>query len=121
MATFNDNVVAHHDLTYQTYALLTSVCKFSPTADIWVTGEIYAIKTELSDDGNIGIQTTYTVKYADEDDEDLSHEEVAERIGIRPRVHLCHEEVAQKIRRCEEEEEEEEEDNHQRGKAQPDA
>ena len=80
MATFNVNVIHSHDHTYQTYSLLTSVRKFSPAANTWLHGEITAVKTVLSDDGNIGVQTTYTVSYEDVDEEDLSHEEVAQKI-----------------------------------------
>ena len=80
MATFNVNVIYSHDHTYQTYPLLTYVRKYSPAANMWLHGEITAIKTVLSDDGNIGIQTTYTVEYEDDDEEDLSHEEVAQKI-----------------------------------------
>ena len=83
MATFNVNVIAGYDHTYQTYQMHTSVPKFSSRCNLWLLGEITAIKTASSDDGSIGIQTTYTVEYGDGKEEELEHEEIKERIRGR--------------------------------------
>ena len=65
-------------------ALLTSVHKFSPAANVWLHGEITAVKSVLGDNS---VKTTYTVSHEDEDEEDLSHKEVAQKI------HVCEVEV----------------------------
>ena len=77
MATFNVNVVDSYTHSYVTYALLTSVRKYHPAAHMWLHGEITAVKSVLGDNS---VTTTYTVSYEDEDEEDLSHEEVAQKI-----------------------------------------
>ena len=97
MATFNVNAVAIYDHTYQTYTLYTEVSRLSPSSDKWVLGEIQAINTVSHDDGLIGIQTTYTIEYSDGDCEDLSHDEVTERIRLcqlgSTSTHPSHDEV----------------------------
>lgn len=65
--------------TYEIYPLCTSVGKSS------VAGEIVAMKSALPDEPGDGVQTTYTVYYEDgEEEEDLTHEQITERIRNRP-------------------------------------
>ena len=91
MAATDHAVLTNHsvvgcDWTYQTYPLLTSVSKFSPTSGTWSLGAITTVKILLSDDGSIGLQIAYFIEYGDGQEEELNHAEVAERILQCPMV-----------------------------------
>ena len=70
--------------SYQVYPLCTSVGKFSTERDCYISGEITAMTSTLTEEPG-PVQTTYTVYYEDgELKENLTHEQITEGIRNKP-------------------------------------
>ena len=81
--TVTINIPYGIDETYQIFPLLTSVCMFSTDHILWLLGEITVVNTSIrAEDGHI--ESRYTVHYEDGTEEELSHEQVTERIQRGP-------------------------------------